>query len=118
MKLIIALFTLVIFSSCASDDTVELDENHWTVQWSIDNHTAQGKALFLSNNKIKIIIDEPDHILFSQKEEVLYDMNINSNQMSLTRLDNNFLMTYEILEQGPDHYLLQYEGDLIVKISR
>jgi len=118
MRFVLALISLFSFWSCESEESLEVSTTEWSITWVAGDHEVGGSVLFLPNNMIKITVERPDNFLLTHKEEVLYDLNISDDKFTLIRRDNQFKMTYAILDASENGYLLQYEDDVIVKIYR
>lgn len=115
LKLLSAFLILLCFS-CSDQEVAQNDQ--WQIRWSTDGAIAEGQLYLSKDNQARIVINEPDGLLFFQPEEVDYTWHLNEQKLTLTRMENGIVLEYEIIERSKDYIKLSYAGDFIIEIYR
>ncbi|WP_397362417.1 hypothetical protein [Olleya sp. R77988] len=131
LKYFIILFTITLFTNCASDDTPEvitqLESRIFDIE-SFENSGIFGTANFIKNSNSTITIeinlvgttadqDYPAHIHFNTAAEtgeiavslISVDGTTGQSNTTFSRLDDNTIVTYE--------ELLDYDGHFVIHES-
>lgn len=118
MKLrLLCVFLFFISFSCTHQTELS-KKDQWNIRWTADEVKTEGLIFLSENNTARIIIENPDYVLFSQKEDVNYHYHLTDHQLTLIRKDNDVVLNYQILEKSSNFIKLSYAGDFIIEIYR
>lgn len=110
---------LVLVTACSESQEFDKLENAWTVSWTIGEEEVTGDLVLFDNNYAQLkVAGRPNSLLIKEPEGVNFRWEMNNNELTLKRLDNNIELKYEILKKSKDYMELSFADEITVKLYR
>ncbi|UII34084.1 hypothetical protein LVD17_09685 [Fulvivirga ulvae] len=115
----ITFICLVLITACNENQEFDKLENAWTVSWTIDEEEVTGDLILFNNNYAQLkVAGQPGSLLIKEPEGVNFKWEMNNNELTLKRLDNDIELKYEILKKSKDYMELSFADEITVKLFR
>lgn len=118
MKNILVAFLLFLIVSCQEEDEPSTLVGNWQINWITPSESRVGQ-LTLNNDHTGIISfsENRSSRLLPNSEYVYVKWKENTNQLILTRVDNNFKLKYRIDKRSPHSIQMHYLDNIIVSLT-
>lgn len=117
MKKLLILSLLVV--GCAEVDIDSGLAGEWQITWVMEGESRTG-LLSLKNDQTGLISLEEDinSAILPDAENIKVKWSHTSNALILTRLDNGFVLNYQINNKTPNSIDLSFAGDINILLIR
>lgn len=119
MKRIVFCCWLIFIAGCSEEQEVNKLNSQWNVSWKIADEEINGKLLLYNDQYARLqVYGEANSLLVKQTEAVDFYWQLERDQLTLKRIDNDIVLKYQIIHESPDRMELAFAEDITVTLSR
>lgn len=117
MKKLLILSLLVV--GCAEVDLDSGLAGEWQITWVMEDQSRTGLLSLKKDQTGQISLEEDFHsAILPDAENIQVKWSVSNETLILTRLDNSFVLNYQIIHKTPNSIDLSFAGDINILLIR